>query len=60
MTSKGTYELVAKNNFVVAKVLGTIVALTTMYDVPKELVLGVLVVLAAGFSTVSTYAWMSR
>lgn len=60
MTSEATYELVAKNNFVVAKVLGTVVALTTMYDAPKQVMVGALVVLTVVFSTVSTYAWMSR
>lgn len=58
--SSSNYELVAKNNFVVAKALGTIVVLATMFSPPIEVILGVLVILTAVLSSVSTYAWMSR
>lgn len=58
--SKSNYEVVAKNNLVIAKALGTVVLLATMFNPPVEALLAVLVVLAAALSTVSTYAWMSR
>jgi len=54
------YELLAKTTLVVAKLLGAVVVLTRLYDLPKADLLGVLVVATIGFSTVSTMAWMSR
>lgn len=54
------YELLAKTTLVVTKLLGAVVVLTRLYDLPKADLLGVLVVATMGFSTVSTMAWMSR
>jgi len=54
------YRLLAKNNLIVAKLLGAVVALAQLHDLPRGIVLGVLVVAIFGFSTISTIAWMSR
>ena len=53
------YELPAKFTLFVAKLLGAVVVLTQLYDLPKASLLGVLVVATMGFSIVSTMAWMS-
>lgn len=58
--SESNYEVMAKNNFVVAKALATIVVLATLFNPPVEAILAALIILAAVCSTVSTYAWMSR
>lgn len=53
-------ELLAKNNLVVAKLLGAIIALAQLYKPSTDILLGVLFVVMFGLSTVSTFAWMSR
>lgn len=45
---------------VVAKLLGAVVILTHLYDLPKAHLVGVLTVATIGYWTVSTMAWMSR
>jgi len=54
------YRLLAKNNLIVAKLLGAVVALAQLYSLPRGILLGVLVVAIFGFSTASTIAWMSQ
>jgi len=54
------HELLAKNNLVVAKLLGAVVVLSQMYNPPQDVLLGVLLVVTIALSTVSTFAWMSR
>lgn len=54
------HELLAKNNLIVAKLLGAVVVLAQLYELPRAILLGVLVVATFGFSTASTIAWMSR
>ncbi|RLM33148.1 hypothetical protein [Haloarcula sp. Atlit-120R] len=54
------YELLANITLIVTKLLGAVVVLTQLYDLPKASLLGVLVVATMGFSTVLTMAWMSR
>ncbi|MBO4249485.1 hypothetical protein IL252_16885 [Halomicrobium sp. IBSBa] len=54
------YRLLAKNNLIVAKLLGAVVALAQLYSLPRGIFLGVLVVAIFGFSTASTIAWMSQ
>lgn len=60
MSEQIDYELLAKNNFVVAKVLGVAVTLVHLLDPPTQVIIAFLVILAGSLSTVSTYAWMSR
>lgn len=54
------YELLAKNNLVVAKVLAAVVALAQMYSPPRNVLIGALLLITMALSTVSTYTWMSR
>lgn len=54
------HELLAKNNLVVAQVLGAIVALAQMYQPSQDVLVGALLVCTMVLSTVSTFSWMSR
>lgn len=60
MSNEVNYELVAKNNFVVGQVLTAVVALTRIFEPSLTVLQGLLFLLAMAFTTVSTYAWMSR
>lgn len=54
------HELVAKNNLVVAKVLAAVVVLVQLCDPPQDVLVGILTIVTMMFSTISTFAWMSR
>jgi hypothetical protein len=60
MSEQIDYELLAKNNVILAKVLGMAVALVQLFEPSTQVIVAFLFILSGILSTISTYAWMSR